>query len=43
MGMMITDNLYLIKAGVAFVVPVSEGSYPNLPAGADEDAKAGPT
>ena len=39
MGMMMADDLYLVEAGEAFVVPVSEGSYPNFPAGADEDAK----
>ena len=39
MGMIMADDLYLNEAGVAFVVPVSEGSYPNFPAGADEDAK----
>ena len=39
MGMIMADDLYLNEAGVAFVVPVSEGSYPNFPAGADEEAK----
>ena len=39
MGMIMADDLYLNEAGVAFVIPLSEGSYPNFPAGADEDAK----
>ena len=39
MGMMMADDLYLVKAGEAFVVPESEGSYPNFPTGANEDNK----
>ena len=39
MGMMMADDLYLVEAGQAFVVPVSEGSYPNFSAGADKDGK----
>ena len=39
MGMMMADDLYLVEAGTALVVPVSEESYPKFPAGADEDAK----
>jgi len=39
MGMMMADDLYLVKAGQVFVVSVSEGSYPNFPARADKDAK----
>jgi len=37
--MMMADDLYLVEVGQAFVVLVSEGSYPNFPAGADEDGK----
>ena len=39
MGMMMADDIYLVEVRVAFVVPVSEGSYPNFPAGVDKDAK----
>ena len=39
MGMMMVDDLYLVKADEAFVVPVSEGSYPNFPAGSNKDNK----
>ena len=39
MGMMMTDDLYLVEAGEAFVVPESEGSYPNFPTGANKDDK----
>ena len=39
MGMMMADGLYLVEAGKAFVVPESEGSYPNFPTGANKDNK----